>query len=462
MRLYTIVSWIFILDPQWALISAQRTDRTPLCINIEEEGHLIPEQANTTVGPWAEREYQDWKENGANDESFWHRLHKKWAPDAADSIIKCDLSSMCSVVSCRLIDNRHDLQEQWNAYWTLESIATFHNVAYEIRKANMEAWSSVSNDVGTLVSRFSDGSNIEQHKLKHDRNWKVASHVICGVAMLVSGIGVFSTAFINAAPTLALVKGITAVISKEEIAMYAASAGLFNTGASVALNVGSDFMGPKNYVSKMTDTLKHSQMQNQDQIVDRFDAFVKGLLSEGSHGQRRSHQERDEAWTENDRETMFQFLNVTGFYRYGDWWGYCHGKGEDHGNHCRGNKNIDWTGKFGKSQYKKIRHPFKHCKARKGLQHSFVGCEGPNNNGYDNNKPSECAGRPGTEGFVAEDSTQWVNGAAYEADGMEEDEGEMSDWTDGEDEADADDDNDDFELHTPHDNKTGIASRFYA
>jgi hypothetical protein len=279
MRLYTIVSWIFILDPQWALISAQRTDRTPLCINIEEEGHLIPEQVNTTVGPWAERGYQDWKENGANDKSFWHWLHKKWAPDAADSIIKCDLSSMCSVVSCRLIDNRHDLQEQWNAYWTLESIATFHNVAYEIRKANMEAWSSVSNDVGTLVSRFSDGSNIEQHKLKHDRNWKVASHVICGVAMLVSGIGVFSTAFINAAPTLALVKGITAVISKEEIAMYAASAGLFNTGASVALNVGSDFMGPKNYVSKMTDTLKHSQMQNQDQIVDRFDAFVKGLLS---------------------------------------------------------------------------------------------------------------------------------------------------------------------------------------
>jgi hypothetical protein len=39
---------------------------------------------------------------------------------------------------------------------------------------------------------------------------------------------------------------------------------------------------------------------------------------------------------------------------------------------------------------------------------------------------------------------------------------EMSYWTDGEDEADADDDNDDFELHTPHDNKTGIASRFYA
>jgi hypothetical protein len=147
--------------------------------------------------------------------------------------------------------------------------------------------------------------------------------------------------------------------------------------------------------------------------------------SEGSHGQRRSHQERDEAWTENDRETMFQFLNVTGFYRYGDWWGYCHGKGEDHGNHCRGNKNIDWTGKFGKGQYKKIRHPFKHCKARKGLQHSFVGCEGPNNNGYDNNKPSECAGRPGMEGFVAEGSTQWVNGAAYEAGGMEEDEGDV-------------------------------------
>lgn len=124
---------------------------------------MIPEQVNTTVGPWAERGYQDWKENGANDKSFWHWLHEKWAPDAADSIIKCDLSSMCSVVSCRLIDNRHDLQEQWNAYWTLESIATFHNVAYEIRKVNMEAWaasyiSSTWNLEGTYIVMSNTGN----------------------------------------------------------------------------------------------------------------------------------------------------------------------------------------------------------------------------------------------------------------------------------------------------------------
>jgi hypothetical protein len=543
----------------------------------------------------------------------------------------------------------------------LDSTAHPFHISLKVKSPTLTNSSGrVRNDVGTLVSRFSDGSNIEQHKLKHDRNWKIASHVICGVAVLVSSIGVFGTAFIGAAPGLALTKTIISVITKEQIAMYAASAGLFNSGATVALNFGSDLMGPKNYVSKMTETLKHSQTQNQDQIVDRFDAFMKGLLSgnnseltylvrqgryanstsvltpehnkqlwqrwaasyvsstwnlegtyivmsdtgncesdsrgfkglrvcleeapqyvfytfsksviregtnhkalirgpighadlqsftnftlqdvvrasfvyskrhgyspnsgapegsedmldsffgpesaeaggkahglfnipilyspggqaissintpdnrsypcvaaalpwsENSYGQPRSLQERDEAWTENDPETMFQFLNVTGFYRYGDWWGYCHGKGENHGNHCRGDKNIDWTGKFGKGQYKKIRHPFKHCKARKGLQDSFVGCEGPKNNGYDNNKPSDCAGRPGMEPFVAEGSTQWVNGTAYEADGMGEDEGEMSDWTDGEDEADADDDNDDFELHTPHDNKTGIASRFYA
>jgi hypothetical protein len=242
MRLYTIISWIFILDPQWVLISAERIEETPLCAKIAEEGPLKPEQANKTVGPWAERQYKDWKENGAGEPSFWYWLHKKWVPDAADSIIKCDLSSMCSVVSCRLIANNHDLQDQWSAYWTLESITTFHNVAYEIRKANMEAWSSVANDVGTLVSKFSDGSNIEQHKLKHDRNWKIASHVICSVAILISGIGVFGTAFIGAAPALALTKTITAKISKEEIAMYAASANLFNSGATVALNFGTDLM----------------------------------------------------------------------------------------------------------------------------------------------------------------------------------------------------------------------------
>lgn len=63
------------------------------------------------------------------------------------------------------------------------------------------------------------------------------------------------------------------------------------------------------------------------------------------------------------------------------------------------------------------------------------------------------------EGFVESD-TQWLNGTAIEADDMEEDEGELSDWTDGEDEGD-EDQGDESRVRISQDNTTGIASKFH-
>jgi hypothetical protein len=660
MRPYTLVFWVSISGLQLTLALSEQNERSLLCIKIEEEGHLTPAQANSTVGPWAKAQYEDWNKTGGHDE-FWYWLHRKWAPDAAGSIIECKLSSVCSVVTCGLISDKHDLQDQWNAYWTLESIAMFHNMAYEIRKANLEASVSVRADVGTLLSKFSDGSNIEQHKLQHDRHWKIAGHVICAVAVLITTIGIFVAALITVGVAVPLASiGIT--LGEDGIRMIAASAGLFNSGATTALTFGTIAMGPKEYVHTMTNMIESSQKQNSDRIVDRFDAYIMGLfigrndsnlphlvqkggyvnssrvltpehnaelrqrwaaayvssiwnvertyivmsdtgncesdsrgfkdlrvcldeapqyvfyafsksiLREGTnhkslirgpighsylksstnftledvvrasfvysnrhgysansgapegsedivdsffgpksakaggkaHGlfnipilyspggqaissvntranrnypcmaaalpwsksndpNQHALQGRDMEWTDNDPETMAQFLSATGFYHSGDWWGYCHGSRKNHGNHCRGDESIDWTGKLGDNQYKKIRHPFKHCKSRKGHKNGFVGCEYPKNNGYDKNRPGDCAKQRMAQEFVADVNTQWINGTALEVDDMDDDEGEMSDWSDGdgEDEADADDD-DDLGLHNPHDNKTEIASRFYA
>jgi hypothetical protein len=171
MRPVITLSQILILGLRWVLVVAQ-DDRSPLCTKIEEEGHLTPKQADTIVGPWAKRQYDEyvqWNKTGAGGE-FWHWLHTRWAPDAAGSISECKLSSTCSIVSRRLVSNKYDLQDQWSAYWTLESIAIFHNMAYEIKNANQEAWLSVKGDLGTLLTQFSDGSNIEEHKTKHDRH----------------------------------------------------------------------------------------------------------------------------------------------------------------------------------------------------------------------------------------------------------------------------------------------------
>jgi hypothetical protein len=245
MRAYTVAIQIIILGLQWTPgVFADKNDDSPLCTMIKDG--LTREQADKIVGPWAERQYNEYTkwnttQTGPGDE-FWHWLYRTWAPDAADSVLECKLSKTCSPVTCRLIDDKHDLQDQWSAYWTLESVAKFHNMAYEIRDANQQAWMSAQSNVGTLMAKFSDGSNIEAHNLQHDKHWKLASHVVCGVAMLVSTLGIF----VAAAMTLSIVT--IAGISENAIRMIAASAGLFNSGATVALNFGTDVMGAKDYV----------------------------------------------------------------------------------------------------------------------------------------------------------------------------------------------------------------------
>ncbi|KAG9943481.1 hypothetical protein KCU85_g8644, partial [Aureobasidium melanogenum] len=638
MHLYNIAFHFVLLLLQHAhLASAEiEAERSALCQKIQDEGPLTPEQANSTVGPWAQGQFNEWKD--ADPEGhFWTWLHRKWAPDAANSIIDCKLSKTCSPVTCRLIDDSHDIEDQWNAYWTLESFTTFHNLAYEIKDAHEKAWLSVRGGIGTTMDTFSDGHNIEEHKAKHDRNWKIASHVITTIAMLLSAISVFTVA-IDAFPA---VKALEAAFNIPAIRMAGASGGLFGTMATSALNFGTDMMESKDYVTKTTNILLESQKTNQDRIEDRFDFFMLDLLSgksdkalknprlvqlvqqgrygnsssiftpeinkalrerwvtsyvssiwnlegtyivmantrncesdsrgykplrvcleeapeyvfytfsksvvrEGTnhkafirgpighaklksqtgftlkdavrasfvyskrhgysasagapesedildsffgpksleaggkahgmfnipilyspggqaissinsrdnrnypcmsarlpwlkskHGHDLSLEARDdEKWTDNDPETMFQFLNATGFYRSHDWWGYCHGQRKHHGNHCRGNKNVNWQGKFPKDQYEKLQHPFRKCKGR---GHGFKGCERPNNNGYDKNRPGDCGGKHGmAEGFVAEDDTQWVNETALDSGDMSSgDEGDQSDWTDGEDDGEID------------------------
>lgn len=171
MRPYTFVPGITILGLQWSLLAlAEQSERSPLCLKIQKEGRLTPEQADTIVGPWADRQYKEYIEwnttqTGPGDK-FWHWLHNKWATDVSDSIIDCMLSKTCSPVTCRFIDDKHDLKDQWCAYWTLESTAIFHNMAYEIREANEQAWLRVRGDVGTLVAsqavHLYDGHNLSK------------------------------------------------------------------------------------------------------------------------------------------------------------------------------------------------------------------------------------------------------------------------------------------------------------
>ncbi|KAG9849042.1 hypothetical protein KCU98_g4706, partial [Aureobasidium melanogenum] len=631
MRLY-LIAFRFTVLLQYAHLGMAEieAERSPLCVKIQEEGPLKPEQAKSIVGPWAQGQFDEWKAADPGGH-FWTWLHRKWAPDAADSIIDCKLSRTCSPVTCRLIDDQHDIEDQWSAYWTLESLTTFHNMAYEIKDAHEKAWLSVRGEIGTIMGTFSDGSNIEKHKAKHDRNWKIASHFITTIAMLLSAISVFLSALIG-------LEAITLAISAEAIRMIGSTGGLFGTVATSALNFGTDMMETKDYVSKTTNMLLESQKINQDRIVDRFDAYMLDLLSgksdraltnsrlvhlvqqgryassssvftpeinqalrqqwvasyvssiwnlegtyivmantrncesdsrgfkplrvcleeapeyvfytfsksvvrEGTnhkayirgpighkklkaqtgftlkdavrasyvyskrngysvssgapesedmvdsffgpksleaggkaHGlfnipilyspkgqaissinsrnnrnypcmgaalpwskKKHNHDSslearHDEKWTDNDPKTMFQFLNATGFYKSGDWWGYCHGARKHHGNHCRGNEDVNWEGKFGSDQYHKLHHPFKKCKGR---GHGFTGCERPNNNGYDKNRPSDCGGKHNmAEGYVAEGDTQWFNETALELGDSSDDEGDLSDWTDDEDEGD--------------------------
>lgn len=284
MRLCKLVSRIFVLGLRLILLLTEKIGGTPLCDRLRiAKGELTPEQANTTVGPWAKGQYEEWNTTVTDDE-FWHWLHRKWAPNAADTILECRLSGTCSPVSCLFIAEEYDLEDQWNAYWTLESIATFHNMAYEIRLANKDAWHNVRSDVGTLVAKFSDGSNIEAQKAQDERHWKLAGHIIFGVAALLSAIGIFLSAVIGVG-TMVTSLGIKATcetLTKEQvpelIRMASSSAGLYNTAGSTPLSFATDLIEPSKYVSTMKGLLDHSQTENQERIVDRFDAYLKGLF----------------------------------------------------------------------------------------------------------------------------------------------------------------------------------------
>ncbi|KEQ90836.1 hypothetical protein AUEXF2481DRAFT_44738 [Aureobasidium subglaciale EXF-2481] len=716
--------------------SAEILASSPLCDKLRE-GRATPEQANSTIGPWAQRQFDEWRGLNAtgfrttgynatgynatshnatshratgDDNRFWTWFHHKWAPDAADSIISCKLSKVCSAVSCQFINDQYSLDDQINAYWSLESITNFHNMAYEIKGANEKAWNSVEGDLPNIIDTFSDGKNIEAEKKRHDKQWKLIGHTITGTTLAVGAACTLLTAGMSAGvigTADALVIAGTS-ISKTSIALFGAEVGMLGSTVTTANNFGSDFMGGKDYVGKMDRMLRSSQKINHDKVYDAFDkhmlnimsgetkgstststlvkliesgrylepgiltfehnaafrqqwtasfissiwnvertyivmsdvnggrcdsdtrgfqgirvcleeapnyvfymfakthvregtmhkALIRGPLGHGNleastnytltdvvrasyvaskhygyhilhrkdnmvdnfysvnsfqaggkahgmfnipilyspggeaissinskknrnypcmaaalpwslNGQKENVTNDDElageeeetntttedeftpenstrkavmnslqprgeiwdwikdkanrvkdkvkevfttgknkvkelitgkgaesggTWTNNDPETMFQFLNVTGLYRSKDWWTYCHKRGEHHGNHCRGNKAVNWEGKFPGGAYKKIRHPFAHCKTR---GHEFKGCESPNNNGFQENKNcgsgKSGSGQSGMAEMKTYDSSYGMAfDAANHLDRTEDmDEAELSDWTDG-------------------------------
>ncbi|THY97523.1 hypothetical protein D6C95_04929 [Aureobasidium pullulans] len=248
-----------------------------LCDRIREEGALKPKDAKETVGPWAQGQYDEWKNSNPSgaDKRFWSWFHHKWAPDMAESIIDCKLSKLCSPVSCRFVDDTQDPDDQFNAYWTLESVSNYHNMAFEIKEANEKAWLEVRGDLATLMEKFSDGKNIEQHKADHDQHWKIVSHIVITIALLASAIATVLTA--GAAGESIAILGLVTV-SKASVAVFGAQTGLIGSAAVAAISFGSDFMEGKDYVSKMSALLGKAQKKNQELVTDTFDQQMLSFL----------------------------------------------------------------------------------------------------------------------------------------------------------------------------------------
>ncbi|KAI5265601.1 hypothetical protein E4T47_08502 [Aureobasidium subglaciale] len=450
--------------------SAEILASSPLCDKLRE-GRATPEQANSTIGPWAQRQFDEWRGLNAtgfrttdynatsynatshhatgDDTRFWTWFHRKWAPDAADSIISCKLSKVCSAVSCQFVNDQYSLDEQVNAYWSLESITNFHNMAYEIKGANEKAWNSVEGDLPNIIDTFSDGKNIEAEKKRHDKQWKLIGHTITGTTLVVGAACTLLTAGMSAGvigTADALVIAGTS-ISKTSIALFGAEVGMLGSADELAgeeeetNTTTEDEFTPENSTRKAVMNSLQPRGEIWDWVKDKANR-VKDMVTEVfTTGKNKVKEwvtgkgaESGGTWTNNDPETMFQFLNVTGLYRSKDWWTYCHKRGEHHGNHCRGNKAVNWEGKFPGGAYKKIRHPFAHCKTR---GHEFKGCESPNNNGFQENKNcgsgKSGSGQNGMAGMETYDSSYGMAfDAANHLDRTEDmDEAELSDWTDG-------------------------------
>jgi hypothetical protein len=160
-----------------------------------------------------------------------------------------------------------------------------------IRRVNTEKYGSVMDDMSSLLSQFSDGSNVIKMHAKHSEHVKLWIHAIIAVTVIASsGLSLASSG-------LALEAAIGAKLAMNAGKPIAKGSGLLKESLNFPSNVlkgvngleagassyVQDIMTSSDYASGVKTAVKHIMTQNQDMATKLFDANMLSVL-EGSNG----------------------------------------------------------------------------------------------------------------------------------------------------------------------------------
>ncbi|KAI5265599.1 hypothetical protein E4T47_08503 [Aureobasidium subglaciale] len=283
-------------NPALAELALTQAGRdSELCTSIEERRYITPEEARDEVGPWFKEQYNKWKSSHTQEEErFWTWFTHKYAPGTADSIADCKLESTCSTVHCSFISDKYDLDVQRNAFFAMESVSNFHNLAWSIKNANKEAFDNVESDMSTLMLQFSDGKNVENMHAKYQQDMKLLMHGIIGITLLLSAVtgGVSGLISLSAASEALKLAGeaeqaldTAQRVAKASKTLLAAKwtqagnlAGLLGSLEVSVSSAVSDFLSGPAYSAGLQTAAEHGMAENQHITAKIFDTNMISLL----------------------------------------------------------------------------------------------------------------------------------------------------------------------------------------
>jgi hypothetical protein len=135
------------------------------------------------------------------------------------------------VVSCEFISRKYSMQEQEYAYHAMESVANYHNMAWQVKQASVNNYNNVEGDIMKLMDTFSDGKAVDKHHGDYQRDVKLAYHITTGI-MLLAGVAT-GGAFMSAA---------LAIESLENVVVVADIVGALSTSEVLGSNIHTDLL----------------------------------------------------------------------------------------------------------------------------------------------------------------------------------------------------------------------------
>ena len=80
------------------------------------------------------------------------------------------------------------MQEQYNAYWVLESSVNLHNLLVSMKETTALEFTTTVAKISELVDIFSDAANVQKHLKDYQTQVKLTMHIIIAVLLIAGAL----------------------------------------------------------------------------------------------------------------------------------------------------------------------------------------------------------------------------------------------------------------------------------